>query len=233
MGSLTLEGFRAELLFDLKNRTDTSAPDGLSTARQDLFINAGYLWLTHPSVFRHREMQHSYTIPLVNGTFTYTFTPTGAGVNITALRSVAHVDGISDNPTFRRTKLLPVDIQWTQSRTHTTGDPRRFTVENTQLLVFPVPGTTITGDILAIHAWREPTLLTAGTTTVLSTIWDEIILLAARWRAELHLGYRDLAETTKLDLVGLLNEYASFEHLHGEDWDWTSEVRTESHMERA
>jgi hypothetical protein len=64
-------------------------------------------------------------------------------------------------------------------------------------------------------------------------VWDEIVLLASRWRAELHLGYRDLAEATKLDFTGLLNEYKDFQTLHAEDFDWVAEVRTERIMESA
>ena len=80
--------------------------------------------------------------------------------------------------------------------------------------------------------WREPALLAAdASVTVLSSLWDEIVLLASRWRAELHLGYRDLAEATKLDFVSLINEYKPFDELHGEDWDWSSEVRIENVMD--
>lgn len=234
MGSLTLSQFRGELLFDLKNRTDTNTVDGFSTARQDLFINAGYLHVTHPSVFRHRELQHSFTIPLVNGQQGYTFDPDPAfGAVITAIRSVSHVFATTDSPTAFRTKLLPKDEQWFQERSVATGAPREYFVRGNLLLLGPVPGTTEAGQVLVVSAWREPILLTADSqVTVLSTRWDEIVLLAARWRAELHLGYRDLAEATKLDFVSLINEYKDFEQLHGEDWDWSSEVRTESAMER-
>lgn len=236
MGTVNLEGFRAELLWDLKNRTDTATADGLSTARQDLFINAGYLHVTHPSVFRHREFMHRYTITLVSGTQLYTFHPTPGitAVNITSLRYLSHVAAATDDPTAFRTKLYPKDMQWFEERSHNTGGPPRdYAVEGNQIRLSPVPGTTQAGQLLVVGAWREPALLTVGTTTVLSTSWDEIIVLAARWRAELHLGYRDLAEATKLDFVSLINEYKDFEQLHGEDWDWVAEVRTESAMERA
>ena len=56
MGTLTLVDFRAQLLFDLKGRSDTLTPQGMDDTRLDMYINAGYLWLTHPSVFRHREL---------------------------------------------------------------------------------------------------------------------------------------------------------------------------------
>lgn len=233
MGSLNLSQFRDELIFDLKNRTDRLTTDGLSDDRLNLWINSGYLHVTHPSVFRHRELQHSYTIPLVNGTQSYIFTPDGSVV-ITAIRYVTHVTAASDSPTAQRTKLFPRDAQWFQDRTQTSGAPREYYVRNNRIFLGPVPSATEAGQVLVVGGWREPDLLVLDLApTVLSTLWDEIVLLAARWRAELHLGYRDLAEATKLDFVGLINEYSSFEELHGEDFDWASEVRTESSMETA
>lgn len=232
MGALTLANLRSELLFDLRNRTDTADPLGVSTTRQNLWVNAGYLHLTHPSVFRHRELQSTVTIALVSGTQAYTFTPVG-GVTVTALRYVTHVEAASDDFTVGRTKLFPRDEQWFQDRSRfTSGAPRDFIVRGSQLLVNPIPSAGETGQVLVCGVRREPTLLTAdGDTTVLSSLWDEIVLLAARWRAELHLGYRDLAEATKVDFTSLVNEYKDFEDLQHEDWSWSTEVRTESAME--
>jgi hypothetical protein len=233
MGSFTLETFRSELLFDLKNRSDTGATDGFTTTRQDAFINAAYLHITRPDIYRHRELQFNYTLTLVSGQQAYTFTP-AAATNITAIRSISHVAAATDDPTARRTKLTPRDIQWLQSRTSNNAtQPREYVVRRNEILLSPIPGANEAGQVLSLETWQEPAVLVAGQATVLSTLWDEVILLAARWRAELHLGYRDLAEATKVDWISLLNEYKSFEDLHGEDWDWQVEVRTESAMETA
>ena len=231
MGTYTLENFRSELLFDLRNRSDTSSAEGFSTARQESFINAAYLHVCHPAVFRHREMEHTYTIPLVNGTQSYVFTPNSSN-HIVAIKHVSHVESATDVFTATRTKLFPRDEQWFQSRTHQSGTPRDYMLRSVNILLSPIPGPNEAGQVLSIGSWREPALLTAGTTTVLSTRWDEIVLLAARWRAELHLGYRDLAEATKLDFVSLINEYQDEMRMNGEDWDHAIEVRTESYMER-
>jgi len=230
MGTMTLENFRTEMLFDLKNRTDTGA-DGLSTARQDLFINSAYLHVTHPSVFRHREMQYASNINLFDGTSTYPFSPDTANVVITAIRGVTHISG--PLTALRFIKLLPKDQQWFLSRSPNSGAPREYFIQANEINLNPIPGPNETGTLLALATWREPDIMVAGSTTVLSSMWDEIILLAARWRAELHLGYREMAEATKLDWVSLVNEYAAFEQLHGEDWDFFPDIVTQSPMERA
>src|SRR5262245_30227005 len=235
MGTLTLADFRAELLFDLRNRTDTTAADGFSTTRQDLYINAGYLWLCRPEVFRHRELMFTNTIAMVAGTQAYTFTPVPVtGEVIVQIRSVTHVEDSSDVATARRTKLIPHDEQWLQNRSANTGSPRDYVVRASTILLSPVPTANEAGEILLVSSFREPTALTdVAHQTVLSTLWDEVVVLAARWRAELHLGYRDLAEASKIDLVALVNEYKSFDDLHAEDWDWRAEVIVDSPMEQA
>lgn len=231
MGFIVLSQLRAELLFDLRNRTDTATADGLPTTRQNLWINAGYLHMCHPSVFRHHQLHFNPTITLVAGQSAYTFNPSSA-TYIYALRSVSHVEGATDNLTTTRTKLVPRTEQWFTARTHSAGSPRDYYIRGNQIVVAPVPDASSAGQILALSAWQEPALLSAdGDTTVISSVFDEVLLLAARWRAELHLGYRDLAEATKVDFTGLLNEYRTFEENQGEDVDWMMEVRHESAME--
>jgi hypothetical protein len=128
-------------------------------------------------------------------------------------------------------KLLPKDTQWVEQRTVATGAPREFYVEGSSMYLSPVPSATYAGHIVAVRAWQEAPELTADVdVTVLRPLWDEIVLLAARWRAELHLGYREMAEGTKSDFIGLLNEYQTFEQLQGEDWDWSSGLVTEGYM---
>lgn len=229
MGTMTLTDFRSELLFDLKNRSDTTNPGGLTTLRQNLFINSAYLHVTHPSVFRHRELQYTATIPLVATQSNYTFSPDSSAVTIVAIRSVSHLVPA----TFRLVKLLPKDQQWFMARSPQNGAPREYFTEGNEINLNPIPGTNEAGDVLVLSTWRQPALLSGALdTTTLSSRFDEIVLLAARWRAELHLGYRDLAEATKIDFVSLLNEYKSHEDLHGEDWDWQSDVISESVMDR-
>ena len=234
MGTMTLERFRSNLLFDLRNRTDTSTPDGFDTTRQDEIINSAYFHLSHPSIYRHRELQTRYTITLATGVQAYTFTPTGGGFNILAIRSVAHVEAATDDPLSFRTKLIPRDEQWFQERTlSSSGPPRNYMIQANVMGISPVPTVTENGQVMVVTAWREPTALVAGATTVLGNVWDEVLRLGTRWRAELHLGYRDLAEATKMDYISFINEYKDFEQLHGEDWDWVPELRMDSAMERA
>jgi hypothetical protein len=228
MGLMTLEDFRSDLLFDLKNRTDTLTPDGMDTTRQDRWINQGYFHVSYPNIFRHRQLQYTASITLIAGQSNYIFSPDPLGVTINGIRSVTHLD----SSLTRFTKLLPRDQQWFVSRSPQDGAPREYFTEANEINFNTIPTANEAGDLIGISAWREPIPLVAGAATVLGSHWDEIVLLAARWRAELHLGYREIAQTTKLDFVSLINEYKSHEDLMGEDWDWQAEVRTESSMDR-
>jgi len=232
VGTATLADLRTELLFDLRQRTDRSVSEGVTDARLNMWVNAGYQHVTHPTIFRHRELMTRYSIPLVANTSGYTFTPIPiGGQNILSLRSVAHVFGPTDTPTTFRVKLLPKDTQWVEKRTVVVGPPREFYIEGSTMYVSPVPGANEANHILAVRAFREALALTAdGQQTELRPLWDEIVLLSARWRAELHLGYREMAEGTKTDFVSLVNEYQTFEQLHGEDWDWSSDLVIKGYM---
>ncbi len=221
MGTLTLLQFRTELLFDLKNRSDTDS-SGVSTARLNLWVNWAYRHVGHPSVHKHRALQHNYTIALVDGTNQYTFNPTAASVNITGVRSVSHILGTTDTPTALRTKLYPRDVRWFEERSISTGPPKIVAREGNQLWVDPVPGPNQDGQLLKVLGWRQPADLAAdGDTTTIEGVWDEVILLGARWRAERDLGYRELAELTKQDFAGMINEYQDFQQLDAEDWGWS------------
>lgn len=233
MGTLNLAQLRSELRFDLRNRPDTAA-SGFSDTRANLFINSAYLHICHPSVYRHRELVYRTLIPLTPANL-YTFSPDGSAVVITAIKSITHVAAASNDYTAFRTKLLPKDEQWFDGRSHNQGGPpRHYAIRGDQLLISPIPAGISVGQILSLNTIREPALLAVDTDrTVISTRFDEIVLLAARWRAELHFGYRDLAEASKLDFVGLLNEYRDDETLNAEDWDWQLDVRNESTMEVA
>ena len=234
MGTLTLTQLRDEVRFDLKNRPD-SGSSGLSDTRLNLFINAAYLHVAHPSVHKHRELLYTYTITLATDDNEYAFTPVG-GVNILAIRSVTHVDSTTLTATAARNKLRPKDPQWFDERTINTGSrPSTYAVEANNIIIEPVPTSSLNGELLQVRSIREPAQLSADTdVTVIGNRWDEVILLAARWRAELHLGYRDLAEATKLDFAALINEYAEWDTLHvREEWDWQSDFRVDSPMESA
>ena len=231
MGVLTLTQLLAEVRFDLRNRPD-STDSGISDTRLTLYLNAAYRHLCHPSVHRHRELLHTYTLPLVSGTNTYTFTPDPASVNIVAVRSVTYIDSPTYVATATKNKLKPVEAQWFDERTLTADSrPNQYMLEGSILEVSPVPGANEDTNLLRVRAIKEPALLAGAVTTEVSGLWDEVLIMGARWRAEMHLGYRDLAEATKLDYGAMLNEYQTFSNLQAEDWDWVPEFRMDPGME--
>jgi hypothetical protein len=225
MGVLTLEQIREEVYFDLGNRTDTAADSGtrrgVNETRLDLWINDALRHLGHPNVFVHRQLMHTFTLTMVDGTNSYTFDPAGA-VSISGIRFASYLRAAADSATVNKRKLKLADDQWFAERTLNTGEPSIYAVEGDQLLLTPVPGASQAAQLVKVHAWRYPPLLVAGATTTLEPQWDELLILGARWRAELHLGLLDLATETRANFAGLLNEYKDWRNANAEDWDWIS-----------
>lgn len=229
MGTLLLEDFLTEVRFDLRNRPDTSA-SGLSDARLTRYVNWAYYHVAHPSVHKHRAMMYTFTIPLVANQKNYLFNPV-AGVTIVGIRSVSHIADTTDSLTAARTKLRARDAQWFDDRSLSSqSSPYTYAVEGEFVWVEPVPSAAEAGELLHFRAYRQPAALVAGQATVLMDPWDEAIILGARWRAELHLGYRDLAEATKMDFGALINEFKEWDNIGAEDWDWSAGLRLEPVM---
>ena len=229
MGLMTLAQFRSELVFDLKNRADTG-PTGVSTERQNLWVNWAYRHVGHPSIHKHRALQVNFTLTLVSGDNQYAFNPSPTAETIVGVRSVSYIQAASDTPSAFKTKLLPRDVRWLEQRSLTTGPPKIVARQGNELWLDPVPGANQAGHLLKVHAWKLPNSLAVDAdTTVLESQWDEVVLLGARWRAERDLGYRDLAELTKQDFAGLINEYQEFDQLDAEDWGWAPGIAMGEH----
>jgi hypothetical protein len=234
MGTLTLVDFRTEVRVALKNRPDSAT--ALSDTRLNRYINMSYVHISRPEVFRHREMMRTALITLVSGTNEYTFTPDSNTNSVVAIRSVAFIDSTTLSNTARRRRLTPRDPQYFDDTTFSAGsNPSSYAIDGDTMIIDPVPGSLQATKLLLVREIIEPPALVAGLQqTLLRPLWDELVILGAKWMSELYLGYRDQAEATKLDYASLLNEFKAFDDLHGrEDFEWQTDVRTESAMESA
>jgi hypothetical protein len=223
MGFLTLdtstENFRSELLLALFDRTDTT--NAVPNSRLDLWINQAYRHVTYPSVYMHHELETNYDITLTTSG-TYPLDATTVGFQINGVKNVTHYEAAvaSVDDLTRKNKLRPRSITWFDERTLTTGRPSRYAIYGETLFVDAPPSTGYVGQLLRVRVWQEAALLTTGLATVIPSIWDEVILLGARWRAERDLGYADRAELTKQNYAALLNEYRERQDFNAMDTEW-------------
>ncbi len=227
MGTMTGTELMAELRYLLVGRaaTDTTITD----ARILRWINWTYDHISYPNIHRHRENKASYDIALVTDTPNYTLLPATVGYQIVAIKSAVHHE-VTGTPALGDTKnRLNIDsTEAFENRTITTGKPSRYVVDGDDLLLDPIPSSTYNGQKLRLRVYRLPTHLTdSATTTVVRSIWDEVILQGAKWRAERDIGYREKAELTKQDFAAILNEYKEAEDIDAEEEiDWMPGVRT-------
>ena len=217
MGDITLSQIQTEVLYNLKNRSDTS----LTTARMYRWINAAYRHMCLPSVHMFEELKVTYDITLVAGTYQHSLSAATLGFNLVYLRSAHHVQATAaaETGTTQKRKLSPRNIRWFDRRTLTTGPPTIWSCDGQTLYLSPIPTSDETNQLLRTRLVREPATLTATDTTVLPVYYDEVLIIGAQWMAERALGYTEKAELTKQDYVAMLNEGSESYELEAEDWD--------------
>lgn len=224
MGAMTLADFRNELTLVLGNRSD-----GVMTpARLNRWINQAYRHLTYPSVHPFDEVKATVDVTLTSGTGQYTI-DTEAGYNVLAVRNMIYFPSSAPTLTTRRHILKQRPIQWFDRRTHASGEPRFYTIEQGSLYLSPVPGTTENGNVLRVRVWREVAALTGTDTTVLSDYWDPVLEVGAEARAKMVLKYPDREEVLQR-YVDLINEAVPQDELEASDWSLEMQVRSEPAM---
>jgi hypothetical protein len=184
-------------------------------------------------------MQTNYDIVMAEGDIDYGLDEATVGYTITGVRSVIYYSAVaipafpvSQNTVVKR-RLKPMEIHDLDDTTIPIGPPDRYVIEGDELLLDSEPSATEDGFLLRLRVFREPAVLTGTNKTVIPSIWDEVILLGARWRAERDLGYRDLAEETKQNYAALINEYDTIPQIEAsEEIGWTSPVEHNGVMTR-
>jgi hypothetical protein len=235
MGEMTREEFDDQLIEDLKNRGDGV----FAEARRLRWIDHTYNHVSSPKVFRHRQLYANYTATLATGVNEYSISAATVGFQFNAIIDVFHIEAAAYAPTARKRRLFPRAGRWFDDQTLVAGIPSVYSVEapgdvvaGEIIKISSIPRVDENNQLLRLRGWREPAILVAdATTTVIPRVWDEVISLGAKWRAERDLGYKLDAETTLQDYAALINDVAQRETIEGEDWGWEAEVVREAHME--
>jgi len=203
MGLMTLEEFRDELTFLLKNRTDAT----VIPARLNRIINQAYSHLCQPEVRKHKELIAHDDVTLVDGQVGYAI-QTLFATDILSIEDVVYVEAAAWSNTAARSDLEPRAIHWMNARTHPAGGrPTIYALYGTELIIYPEPSTVEAGNIIRVWYYTEPTVLVNNTdTTELATYWDRVLLRGAQWLLEYDAGFRELALLTEQEYTSMINE---------------------------
>ena len=215
MGSLTLANFRVELDYLLENR-------GIADARLSRWINRAYEHISYPTIHKHWELEATTNIPLVTDQFVYSLdiAETYVQRELLGIRSARYVEDTSDSMTSRRQVMQARSLGWFNRRQHTTtaAGPSYYGIFHKQLYISPGPMADINGNWMVLEGWEQPAILTLDADqTVLLGWWDEVILVGAKWMAELELGFLEYAEQTKQSYSSLLTQAPNRELVGADD----------------
>lgn len=214
MGLMTYADFTDELDFLLGRRTDTDAVD---TSRVSRWINQAYTYMCHPSVHKFREMQAiDNTTTLVSGTNEYTIASL-TSITVVAIRWITYIDATSYTALADKRRIKPRGIRWFESRTLSSGRPYLYSIDGSSLFLSGVPGSNEASKLLRIGFYREPTVLSGTTTTVLTSYYDRPLVKFAEAFAEADLGDKAKALITLKEAVGLVNNAIDETELEEDD----------------
>ncbi len=208
MGTDTLTNMRDSVTFEMHSRTD------LTNGSLDRWINAAYTHISMPNVFRHHELESTKTIAMITDDIDYSI----AALNFWSVRQVSHFKGTSTAVTVARQRLEPMDItQFDDQGQLGTGAPSRWLIEGTQLFLDKRPTTNENTQLLQLRGYLIPTVLSATSdVTVLSRIWDEVIILGAVWRGLRGTNQPAEAEIAKLNYAEMIREVVQAHQLEAE-----------------
>jgi hypothetical protein len=215
-GEMTLAEMRTDVREALKNRTD------VTDARLTHWLKWGYKHVSHPNIYRHRELQGSQNITLATSTYSYAVNDDLFGLYTVRNSTIGF-------------KMWPRDYRWMQELTRHSGRPAFYCLWNRNMVVFPTPDSTHNGNILDVAYWQRPPALVDSTAaaSALAPEWDECIVLAAVWRAWRALDQPDRALEARENFAGMVNEIGSTMQVDGEDSGFQIEVlNTDSYMDR-
>lgn len=223
MGLDTLTTMRTALQFILEQRDD------IGNTELDRWLNWTYIQISNPGVARHRALQDNFTIALVLNQISYDVSVTASTFHVAGIHDVVYIDGanITDNTLTRRKLKGSQDIRTMETRPFSTGPPTRYSLQgelgglglNLGLIINTQPSAAEVGNLLLVNCWRYPAVLTGVATTVLSPVWDEVIIVGAAWRGWRDLNQPDRANEMKQQFAELTQAISSKIDVTAEDWE--------------
>lgn len=78
---------------------------------------------------------------------------------------------IIDSTTYRQLEFVPADEGWRDLAYITDGEPQKYTIEGSNLIVFPAPATSVTGKLTYLGAY-DALVNDADTNWLLANAYD-------------------------------------------------------------
>jgi hypothetical protein len=213
MGTMTLDEMKEELYLLCDSRDEVRFDDGSTgEARLTRFLNWSYLRVQLPSTFEHVERMTSAAITLATDDYEYAIDST-----------IWAIDHIRYNN--REKRLNPMSISQLSNITRHDGPPNRFARFGTNLLLDTTPSSNENGHTLTVYGWMQPeTLNTSSAASDLNTVWDEVIVIGAGWRAWRTFGDLARADVFREEYAALTNDNRSVLNMEGHIPGWRVEV---------
>ena len=230
MSTMPLSEMRDALRWDLENNGT------LTPAQLNRWINWSYLHISQPNIHPHQSLQATGTVPLVLDQVEYPLT--GLGFVLWGVYSCTYIKGTTVAPTnYRRRLKGGGDIRWLDAQFASSGEPSSYAVwggaaGGQTLHINARPSSGVVGNLLLIRGYKQPTLLAADTDkTVMHDLWDEAILLGARWRGWRSLTRPERAEIARVEFGLQVNEIQNALKLDASDWGGRFEIDMQPYMQ--
>lgn len=229
MGDLTLEQMRDAARYALSEKRD------LTSTQLDRWLNWSYFHVAMPSVHRHQENRATHTYQLSEDVVEYDLSSSTLGKQNIGIFDLTYFADTNTNVDTRRRRLEgPVNVRRLDERSFPAGEPTRYARYGNTLILDNRPTSAMANHRLRLRYWHQPVKLVSGSdTTIFPALWDEVIVLGARWRGWRELNQPDRAEIAKRDFSEMVNEIQETVRVDSEDWGGTFEPELEDHMEMA
>lgn len=209
MGVDTRADMRSDLYLLLDSRDEVDPTTAAGQAKLDRFLNYSYMRLQLPTTFEHPEMMTTQAIVLATGVGSVAVTPWA-------------IDHIRYNNYGRH--LRPMSRAQLSNTTIPSGEPTRFARWGSTLYYDYIPTSAQNGHTLTIYGWAAPTTISASSAaSLLSVVWDEVIVVGAAWRGWRSLGDHVRADVFREEYAALVNDNKSVLQVEGHIPGWRAQ----------
>lgn len=208
----------------------------LTAAQLKRWLNWAMIHVSQPNIHKHQSLQAEGAVVLVADQANYALT--ALGFRLWGIYSTTYIAGTSTALTNRRRRLRGAgDIRWLDGQFLMQGEPSSYAVwggsaSGQTLWVNSRPASSQAGNLLLVRGYRQPAqLVNDGDLTVLNDLWDEVVVMGAKWRGWRGLNRPERAEIARVEFGLQINEIQEATKLDASDWGGRFEFEFQEHMQ--